>query len=601
MVHAGGIVRRALAVPLRFPVPLLVCVAALIRHFTTLPPLGVPPFAIPRADAPLAPGLLAIGACAFMAALSGVLVGERRGWPAFARIVLSAVLGLAAGAVLAFPAVTRPDALLVETALFCLLLLSASGVGGGGRERFWERAAAITGGAGAALLAVIVFIIGASAVEGAIRVLFQLGQVGIAMPIASRYLGPVALAVVGPLVWLASVPPVGAGAPETRMTMRAPLVVARFVAAPLLVLYGLVLIAYAARIAWLGVVPAGQIGSFVPTFGIAGTVVFMVLQRNRGTGDRLVDLYCALWFPLLVVPLALLGAALWMRIEPFGLTLQRGHLLVAAAWLAVVTALFAPRLGRGDLRIIPAVLLVFCLAVAAGPFGLVSLANRDQAGRLTELLTARELVAAGKLVADASSRPLALKDKAQAQSIVRYLGRNHGLIELAPLFAGRADDPFRKAEAPAMADIELRITGFPRDSGRAIAAAEPRHSIGVRLAPSVLAATDTMRVLGPFQIMIGKGQKAIVVDGIEAALDGTVLDVRGPEGRSARFDIAAALEARQGEVSGTPPRIEGPLRMEAPFGSGRITLVLTGTTLSVTRTASNLFGGSYVLVIQPGA
>lgn len=547
----------------------------------------------------MAPGLWDIASCAFLAALAGVLFAEGRGRPAWVRVLLSALLGAGTGALLAFPDRTLPSVPLVQNVAICAVLLAPFGFGRGDNEAFWWHAARVTSGAGTALLGAVVLLAGGMVLESSVRVLFLTGSSGLVPFYTSTYLMPVAFGLVAPLIWLSRMPQPDAVRAAVTMEVRAPLAVARWVVVPLLLVYAAVLIAYAARIAWLGTVPAGQIGRYVPAFGGLGTFVFLMLQHERGKGNRLVDAFSLLWFPLMVVPLALLGAALWLRIEPFGFTVQRGHLLIMAAWLGIITLLFAPRLGRGDLRLIPAVLMGLSLVFAAGPLGLAALANRDQAERLVALLSARGLVDDGHLVADAAGKPLELKDRAQAQSIVRYLGRNHGLHLLAPLFAGRDDDPFRKAERPQATAIEMRITGFPRDVGRVVAAPDPRYFISVTNVPSLIAEAGGVRVLGPFQAAAGRGEKAVSVDGIEASFEDNAVLVKAADGRTARLDIAAAIQARADEAVGTPPRLQGPLRIETAFGDERIVVVLQGGTLSVSRSRTALSGASYFLVIQP--
>ncbi|MFS8039212.1 DUF4153 domain-containing protein [Xanthobacter sp. AM11] len=593
------------ALLLRFPVPLLIMAAALAAFF--LDPAGMPAWL--RTSAPALPGaramlrwdaILSPAATCFLAATAAVLFAEGQGWRGWARHALAVVAGGLAGLVLAFPQVTQPSAPLLTVAAFCAVLLAPFGLGRGDAAGFWWHAARVTGGAGTALLGAVLLSIGAMLVEGAVRVLFLRGTLGLIPPLSGDYAVPVAFALVAPLLWLSRLPLPGEAAPAALAPVRAPLTVARFVAVPLLLVYGALLVAYAARIAWLGVVPAGQIGRYVPAFGVAGTLVFMMLQGERGQGRRLGDLFCAVWFPLLVVPLALLGAALWLRIEPFGFTVQRGHLLLVAAWLVLITLLFAPRLGRGDLRLIPGVLLVLSLASAAGPFGLPALANRDQAQRLVDLLAAQGLVKAGRLVPDAPGK-LDMKQTAQAQSIVRYLGRSHGLGTLAPLFAGREDDPFAKGRTPAQADIEMRISGFPRDAGRAVAAPDPVLTLSVKSGPALIAAAGAVRVLGPFQIGFGRRQSVTTVDGITTAVADNVVEVDAADGRRARLDLAAAIQAQEKAAVGRPPRLDAPVRIVAPFGAEQVTVVLQGTTLSVSRAATTVRGGSYFLVLGPAS
>lgn len=596
-MSAWSVVWRAVPVVLvRFPVPIFIAIAATAFHFLWPSAVARLPAHAPQiADA--GRRIFEIALPAFLFATAGILFAEPRGWGAGRRHAFALVLAAAAGAVVGGRSVTHSAPALVAIAGLCSVMLAPGGM----RRRdsgFWWHAARTAGGIVTALAGAVLLCVGVLLIESAIRVLFQLRTPGFFPPFAATYVAPVAFGIVAPLLWLGRIPAAGEAERILPAEVRAPLVLARFVAVPLLIAFGAVLIAYAARIAWLGVVPAGQIGRYVPAFGVIGTFVFMMLLPERGKGRRLVDLYCAIWFPLLAVPLGLLAVALWLRIEPFGFTVQRGLLLLAAAWLAIITVLFAPRLGRGDVRLVPGVLLALCLVFAAGPFGIVAIANRDQARQLTELLASAGVLEDGR-VAQTSIGTLDMRQRVRAQSIIRYLGRSDGLATLAPLFAGRDDDPFRKAERPDAAAMELRITGFPRDAARGVAAAVPRLDVSVKGGPAVIAEAGGVRVLGPFNVGFGRRQPVASVDGITTTVEDNVLRVDAADGRSARLDLAAALQSRDREAVGRPPRIEGPLRLAVPFGTGKVEAVLQGVMLSVTQTETIVRGGSYFLVLAP--
>lgn len=597
MARWAGVGRAVPRVLVRFPVPVLLAVAALAVHFATSYLVLKLAARLP-ALAEIVPRIATIAGVGALFATAAALFAEGRGWSALGRHLFTALVAASFMALAAFPAVTHSSLSLLLIAGACAVLLAPSGFAQGQAAAFWRHGARTVSGAGTALLGAAVLVIGIMLVEGAVRVLFAVGPMGFAPSWATTYVMPVAFGLVAPVIWLSQIPLPGEGDPSPFVEVSAPLTVARWVMVPLLFVFGAVLIAYATRIAWQGAVPVGQIGRYVPIFGAIGTAVFMMLQHERGRGRRLVDLFCAAWFPLLVVPLVLLGAALWLRIEPLGFTAQRGHLLLVAAWLALITLVFAPRLGRGDLRLIPGVLLVLCLAFAAGPFGMTALANRDQAHRLTALLASAGAVENGRLVPESAGK-LDMTQRAQAQSIIRYLGRHDGFSALAPLFAGRDDDPFRQKQHPGLAAIEMKITGFPRDMGRAEAAPDPRLSVSVKTGPALIAEAGGVRVLGPFMVGFGRRQQVSTIEGITTSVEDNMVQVDAADGRSAQIDLASAIQAREKEAVGRPPRLDSPVRIDAPFGPGRVGVVLQGATLSVSATATTVRGGTYFLVLSP--
>ncbi|GGC54922.1 DUF4153 domain-containing protein [Chelatococcus reniformis] len=584
--------RGARDAAIRFPVPILIAAAfaaaAVAREAGWSGGVGAPWSKLFAARFP------SDYQAAFLATVASTLWAEGRGWPAAGRIAVSVVAAAATFALLWFSEATQPSRVLVFVGFGLAVVVAPFGVRRADGSAVWAFGAGAASGAVVALLGFLVLVSGAFAIEQAIRVLLLDGVLRFGST-TTRFGIPVFLAL-AQMGWLRTLPRHDAQ-PAPSLPLTAPVVIAKWVLVPVLAVYALVLLAYAGRLAVAGSLPKGQIGTIVPWFGAIGTVVFLGLQRERDRGQRVADWFCRLWFPSLVIPVGLLVIALGHRIEPLGLTERRGILLVFTVWLVVLVALFAPRLGRGDIRLIPGVLLVLSVVFAAGPFGLVALGNRDQAARLTAVLEREGMIEGGR-IRQAGDGMLGAKVRVEAMSIIRYLGRHHGLTYLAPLFAGRGDDPFRQGKEVAAADVERRITGFPNDAGRADAAADPTLVFSIKQEPAVLHA-GAVRVLGPFRIGFGSQDVARSIGGITASTDGKTVTVTAGDGRSARFELIPAIQKRAGESAGRQTVIEQPVELDAPFGSERLRILLQGGVLTVRRSESTYSGGSFYVVIEP--
>lgn len=150
--------------------------------------------------------------------------------------------------------------------------------------------------------------------------------------------------------------------------------------APLLLIYGLILLAYAGQIAFTQTLPQGVIGWMVLGFIIVGATTWLVLyppfMRSRG----LVRAFRRSWFWLTLIPLVLFVLAVWVRVDNYGLTPERVMLIGGGVWAIAVTVVFLT--GRGDIRLIPGLAALILVPLTVGPLNIGNWPRLDQAARL---------------------------------------------------------------------------------------------------------------------------------------------------------------------------------------------------------------------------
>jgi hypothetical protein len=129
----------------------------------------------------------------------------------------------------------------------------------------------------------------------------------------------------------------------------------------------------------------------------------------------LVRLFRGWWFWLTLAPLALFLIAVWVRVDAYGLTAERILLLAGGVWAAVLALVFI--VGRGDIRLIPALAGFILLLLSVGPWNYSYLSQSTQAMRLDALV-----MNAG---ADKSASPprgdWSAEEVAEARGIIDYL------------------------------------------------------------------------------------------------------------------------------------------------------------------------------------
>ncbi|MDA4844620.1 DUF4153 domain-containing protein [Hoeflea sp. E7-10] len=222
---------------------------------------------------------------------------------------------------------------------------------------------------------------------------------------------------------------------------------------PIALVYVAILYLYAGRILLNWELPRGQIGFMVLLFAIGGTGIWLIAKPWQRDGSVLIRTFQKSWFWLLIVPLGLLFVGLFRRVSEYGVTPERYGLAVVGLWAIVLVVWCAARSSKIGPRLIIGLLSVFLLLSSFGPWGANSVSVRSQYARLIVLLQEAGLLRDGG-VGDVGQ--LSSRQSEDGRSIVNLLAEAGHLELLAPLFAGRADDPFEKDGMQADAQDIIR-------------------------------------------------------------------------------------------------------------------------------------------------
>ncbi len=192
-----------------------------------------------------------------------------------------------------------------------------------------------------------------------------------------------------PLFWLALIPrrfDLAADCRLDTLSARAVSVLGEWVAAPLILVYAVILHVYAAKCLLVGALPSGQSGWLVSGFGIC-LVTALVICRPFMRGARaLTSAFLRHWPWLLPVPLLLLTMALTLRIGAYGVTPERYLLAALALVLAIIAALQSFPRWRGDIRPMAAIPVLAMLLASFGPQGAEWTSIRSQSERFLTIV-----------------------------------------------------------------------------------------------------------------------------------------------------------------------------------------------------------------------
>lgn len=364
-------------------------------------------------------------ATAAVCAVAGVMITESRPDSRWAGLLLTYALPLAV--VAAFQVRDANWIVPLVLPVVALFWLSVSPVTriqrGDAREdqqnRFWWMNTQAIATAVIAAAGFIIICVGILAIERSLSFLFGISTESLfyrwVLPFVGLFLTPV--------YWLSTLPRVaGYQVPQIdrpEFVGTAVGFLGQFVLVPLLFIYAAILLAYTAQIVVTQTLPQGTIGWMVLGYVVAGAATWLVLHPEFMRERALVRLYRRLWFWLTLIPLALFALAVWVRVDAYGLTTERVLLIAGGVWAALLAAVFL--IGRGDIRLIPALAGGLFLVLGVGPWNLVALPDNDQGARLSQLFAAGAADGTGEApIWDA-------EQAAEARSAISYLNREpHG-------------------------------------------------------------------------------------------------------------------------------------------------------------------------------
>lgn len=188
-------------------------------------------------------------------------------------------------------------------------------------------------------------------------------------------------------------------------------------------MYALILLAYIIKIITIQSLPRGEIGQLVSPFLVIGTLTWLILDPPFIQAKRLARWFHKLWFPLMIPASVLLAIAIFVRVSAYGWTIERYLLVLTAVWALGIALWYTFRgEAKRDIRIIPGFAALLLTFGSIGPWGAEGLSVISQSARLTDGLSANDMLDAEGGLKPVSALKLDDKEAAvQARGALDYL------------------------------------------------------------------------------------------------------------------------------------------------------------------------------------
>lgn len=204
-----------------------------------------------------------------------------------------------------------------------------------------------------------------------------------------------------------------------------------YILVPLLSLFYVILYTYVGKILITWNWPMGGVATWVLAFSIVGVLSYLVgymLQKEVKWLKKFFQIFFILIIPLAIV----LFMAVGMRIEEYGLTVNRYLVVLFGVWLILV-ALYYLLSKEKQIKVAPALTAVFFFLSIFGPWNMFHLSDRSQFAKLEKLLTDNKILVDGK-IQKISEKEIDPKVADNIRSKTEYVIGHGGYEKIQPWF-----------------------------------------------------------------------------------------------------------------------------------------------------------------------
>ncbi len=229
---------------------------------------------------------------------------------------------------------------------------------------------------------------------------------------------------------------------------------AQYILLPLLILYFVILYFYGGKILLLWDWPKGIVSYLIICVSVLGILTFLLLYPySNQNEDSWIKKMSKNFYGILLPLLAILFIAILMRMDDYGITVNRYIVLFLGIWLTTVCVFML--IGKSTIKFIPTSLAIMLVFVSFGPWGIFSVSERAQVNRLKNILEKAKIIKENKIVNESiwkkdtngnfitsnliNDQMLNDSLRNEVKSIVNYLDDHHGFSSIKGWFTQNID------------------------------------------------------------------------------------------------------------------------------------------------------------------
>jgi DNA-binding protein H-NS len=302
---------------------------------------------------------------------------------------------------------------LLLLALFFMLFWSPFLFKRSNNDTFWQYAQAIIFGLITAIFFALVVYAGLAAALFAIEKLFGIDIRNV------RY-GQLALLVFGIFginFFLSQIPKYPLFM-EVRPYSKIKRIFSKNILAPIAIVFFLILFAYTAKILISMSYPSGVLSWIIVAFSFVAIVSFLFLTpylKKSSLPQRLI------WLAIFLQTI-MLGFALWMRVQEYGITYNRYLLALFGLWLLLMSLYFM-LFGKAQQKWLFFFASLFILFSQFGPYSAKNVTKKSQTARLIQLIE----------TAKKSPKNLDFKQQYEISNTIAYINEHYGMNAFEPI------------------------------------------------------------------------------------------------------------------------------------------------------------------------
>jgi len=179
-------------------------------------------------------------------------------------------------------------------------------------------------------------------------------------------------------------------------------VLVEYILIPIVIIYMLILYAYATKVGVAWELPQGWIAKLALSFSIAGLLTFLLNHNlpdisTNNNQNKLSKNYKKRFFLILIIPALLIIIAIYRRLSDYGVTENRYIIAIIGVWLCALIA-YNLLSSKASIKWIPISLAaVILFGITAGPVGLFGSTITSQTKRLKSYLLSDKVLVNGNI------------------------------------------------------------------------------------------------------------------------------------------------------------------------------------------------------------